>query len=109
MQLAEQKGANMDRNVTFLAAALLSAGCASSSGVFQVGPDTYQITTTAITSFGGAGSARGSAIRTATEHWAHLGKRPINVDTATDSQFTHGSSDVSLRCVDYETDGSPAS
>ena len=38
-----------------LAASLATVACSSSSGVFQVAPDTYQITTTAITSFGGPG------------------------------------------------------
>ena len=90
-----------------LTIALLATGCASSSGVFQVGEDTYQITTTAITSFGGAGSARASAIRTATEHCAQLGKRPLVLDATTDSQFTQGSSDVTFRCVAQETHGSP--
>jgi hypothetical protein len=81
-------------------AALMATSCASSSGVFQVGPDTYQITTTAITSFGGAGSARASAISTANEYCARLGKRPLVIDTTANSQFTQGNSDIRFRCVD---------
>lgn len=75
------------------------AACSSNSGVFQTGPDTYQITTTAITSFGGAGAARGAAIQTANDHCARMGKRPMVLDTASDSQITMGSSEVKFRCV----------
>jgi hypothetical protein len=82
-----------------LATALMTSSCASSSGVFQVAPDTYQITTTAITSFGGPGAARASAIGTASEYCARLGKRPLVIDATTDSQFTQGSSDIRFRCV----------
>jgi hypothetical protein len=75
----------------------------SSGGVFQVGPDVYQITTTAITSFGGVGSARASAIQTATEYCARLNKQLLVLDTISDSQFTQGSSDIKFRCVDRST------
>ncbi len=75
-------------------------GCASSSGVFKTGTDTYQITATAITSFGGAGTASAKAIKMANEHCAKLGKQAIITSAKTDSQFTQGSSDVSFKCVD---------
>jgi hypothetical protein len=78
--------------------AFLLTGCSSSSGVFQTGPETYQITTTAITSFGGVGTARASAIQAANDYCSHLGKRPLVLDAANDSQFTQGSSDVKFRC-----------
>lgn len=74
------------------------SGCASSSGVFQTGPDSYQVTTTAITSFGGVGTARASAIQTANEYCSRLGRHALVVDAANDSQFTQGSSDVKFRC-----------
>ncbi len=84
-------------------AALLALGaCASSSGVFQVGPDTYRITTTAITSFGGAGTARAEAIRTANAHCAAQGKQALVTNAEMDSQFTQGSSDVTFRCITAE-------
>lgn len=81
---------------------LTLAACASSSGVFQVGPDTYQITTTAITSFGGAGTARAEAIRTANAHCQTQGKQAVVIDAEMDSQFTQGSSDITFRCVTAE-------
>lgn len=86
------------KRLTVIAMAVSVAGCSSSSGVFQTGPDTYQITTTAITSFGGVGSARASAIQTANDYCARLGRRPVVLDASNDSQFTQGSSDVKFRC-----------
>jgi hypothetical protein len=81
-----------------IATASLVASCASSSGVFQIGPNTYQITTTAITSFGGMGSARASAIQTANDYCVRLDKHLLVLDATNDSQFTEGSSDVKFRC-----------
>lgn len=77
---------------------LILSGCSSSSGVFQTGPDTFQITTTAITSFGGMGTARASAIQSANDYCSRLGKHALVLDAANDSQFTQGSSDVKFRC-----------
>ncbi len=88
-------------------AALALSACASSSGVFQVAPDTYRITTTAITSFGGAGTARAEAIRTANEYCAQQGKQAMVTDAQMDSQFTQGSSDVTFRCVTSEEANQP--
>lgn len=84
------------------------AACASSSGVFQVAPNTYRITTTAITSFGGAGTARAEAIRTANEYCAQQNKQALVTDAQMDSQFTQGSSDVTFRCVTAEEANRPA-
>jgi hypothetical protein len=47
------------------AAALLLGGCASSSGVYEVSPGVYTVTSSAITSFGGAGTAKGNALKQA--------------------------------------------
>lgn len=90
------------------AVALVLSACASSSGVFQVAPDTYRITTTAITSFGGAGTARASAIRSANEYCARQGKQALVLEAEMASQFTQGSSDVTFRCVTPEEIGGAA-
>lgn len=82
-----------------LSALFLIAGCASSSGVFPAGPDTYQITTTAITSFGGAATARREAVDRANAYCSEQGKRAEVVTASMDSQFTQGSSDLTFRCV----------
>jgi hypothetical protein len=78
---------------------LACSACASSSGVFKVGPDTYGITTTAITSFGGAGKASSTAIKTANDHCALQGKQALITDTEIDSQISQGSSNLTFKCV----------
>ena len=62
-----------------IGAASLLAGCASSSGVFSVGPDAYKISSSAITSFGGSATAKGSAYKQATEVCAKQGKQMLLV------------------------------
>lgn len=81
-----------------LTMALALSGCASSSGVFQTGPGAYRITTTAITSFGGAGKARGEGVKRANAYCAGQGKKAIVTDAASSSDITQGSSDISFRC-----------
>jgi len=81
-------------------ALLALAGCASSSGVYAVSePDTYKITTSAWTSMGGAGTAQGEAVKSATKHCASLGKTMVAVDSSSDSQLTQGSSELTFKCV----------
>lgn len=87
------------RSFVAIAAVLALAGCASSSGVFPMENGSYRISTTAITSFGGAATARQAAIRDATAHCASQGKRMVVTETTNDSQITQGSSDVTFRCV----------
>jgi uncharacterized lipoprotein YajG len=82
-----------------VAAALLLAGCASSSGVYEVSPGVYSVTSTAITSFGGTGTAKGDAYRRAQAMCAAQDKQMELVEQHSDSQFTQGSADVTFRCV----------
>lgn len=79
--------------------ALALAGCASSSGVIKVGPDTYKISSTAITSFGGSATAKGDAYRQATATCAQQGKQLQLVNEQADAQFTGASVDVTFKCV----------
>lgn len=79
-----------------LAAAL--GGCASSSGVFKVGPDSYRVTSSAITSFGGAGTERDAGIKKAQAHCASMGKTATVMDATTEASFTQGTSDVTFKC-----------
>ena len=79
--------------------ALGLASCASSSGVYQVGTDTYRITATAITSFGGEGTAKASVIRQAQDTCAKSGKHAEIVDEKQDAQFTQGSATVTFKCM----------
>lgn len=73
------------------------AAC-TSSGVAQTGTDTYTITTTAITSFGGAGAAKGDAFKAANAKCAETGKRAIITNSATSGTIASGSADVTFKC-----------
>lgn len=86
------------QRLKFVGALLLLAGCASSSGVVAVGSDTYKVSSTAITSFGGAATAKGDAYRKATAYCAGQGKRLRLVTEQADNQFTQGSVDVTFKC-----------
>ncbi len=77
-------------------AACVVAGFGSSSGVFQIGPDTYQFYNTDLTGFGDAASARAYAIRTAEDFCAGLNRQVRILVAASDSQF----SNVRFRCID---------
>lgn len=77
-------------------AAFVVAGFGSSSGVFQIGPDTYQFYDTDLTGFGDAASARALAIRTAEDFCAGLNQQARILMAASDPQF----SNVRFRCID---------
>jgi hypothetical protein len=81
-----------------LAALLALSACASSSGVYAVGSDTYRVTATAITSFGGEATAKGSAVKQANEMCAKQGKTAVVVGETADAQFTQGSASVTFKC-----------
>jgi hypothetical protein len=85
----------------FLVAVLFAAlaGCASSSGVIARGDGVFQITSSAITSFGGAGTAARDGFKRANDYCAASGKRAELIDNRTDAQFTGATVNVSFRCV----------
>jgi hypothetical protein len=81
----------MDRlTIAGILAAFVVAGFGSSSGVFQIGQDTYQFYNTDLTGFGDA------AIRTAEDFCANLNRQARILVAASDPQF----SNVAFRCVD---------
>ncbi len=87
----------MDRlTIAGILAAFVVAGFGSSSGVFQIGPDTYQVYNTDLTGFGDAASARAYAIRTAEDYCASLNRQVRILVAASDAQF----SNVEFRCID---------
>lgn len=87
----------MDRmTVAAILAAFVVAGFGASSGVFQIGPDTYQFYDTDLTGFGDAASARAYAIRTAEDFCIGLNRQARILTAASDPQF----SNVRFRCVD---------
>ena len=87
------------RGVIVFSLLLVLSGCASSSGVYQVGPGLYRVATTAITSFGGEGTAKGEAYHAATQECQRQGKQLSVVDDTSDAQFTQASANLTFRCV----------
>jgi hypothetical protein len=79
--------------------ALLLAGCATSSGVYEVSPGVYSVTSSAFTSMGGAGAAKGDALKRAQATCARQGKIMQLVSQDADATFASGSADVTFRCV----------
>lgn len=79
--------------------ALLLSGCASSSGVMEVSPGVYTVTSSAITSFGGAGTASGDALKKAQATCAAQGKRMDLVHQDSNANMASGSAQVTFRCV----------
>ena len=79
-------------------AALTLGGC-TSSGIAQTGPDTYTVTNTAITSFGGAASAKGGAYKAAEAKCAAEGKKFVIIENKTQATIASGSADVTFKCV----------
>lgn len=78
---------------------LALAGCASSSGVHEVAPDVYSVSSTAITSFGGSATAKGDALKKAQATCAAQGKQMELVNQESSATFASGSADVTFRCV----------
>lgn len=78
---------------------LALAGCASSSGVHEVSPGIYSISSSAFTSFGGAATAKGDALKKAQATCAAQGKQMELVNQESSATFASGSADVTFRCV----------
>lgn len=78
---------------------LTIAGCASSSGVHEVSPGVYSISSTAITSFGGTATAKGDALKKAQATCTAQGKQMELVNQESSATFASGSADVTFRCV----------
>lgn len=87
-------------------ACVLFAGCAQSSGVLKMGPDTYTVSAAAAPARGGSSEARKIALTEANQHCAQMGKEILvtNVGTATTNIYGAGSAEVTFRCL---TKGDP--
>jgi len=83
-----------------LSVTLALAGCATSSGIMAVGPDTYLITTAADAFRGGGSGARQVALSEAQQHCTKLNKELLVTNMET-SPFVGGgkSFDVTFRCL----------
>jgi hypothetical protein len=84
--------------IAIAAIAALALGACTSSGIAQTGPNTYTVTNTAITSFGGAASAKGGAYKAADAKCAAEGKKAVIIANATQATIASGSADVTFRC-----------
>jgi hypothetical protein len=81
-------------------AAAILAGCASSSGVMKVGPDTFTISASAVHAAGGSVGARASAYREADAHCRGMGREVlVTNDRTTRDAWNQGVSEVVFRCL----------
>jgi hypothetical protein len=88
----------MRGGIAFLAG--LVAGCASTSGVFHVSPDTYRVATRATWELGGRAGALRLALTEATEHCKKSGKVPKVLDSAESyGHFEGGRVDMTFTCL----------
>jgi hypothetical protein len=87
---------------TLLFVAALLAGCSTSSGVLQAGPNLYTVTTTAAIVAGGAAGAKKSAYEQANAECAKQSKiASIATENATAPSINDGKHTVDIRfsCV----------
>lgn len=71
------------------------AGC--SSGVLTIGPDTYRISTEALS----RGAAEAEVVGAANKHCASLGRQAVvgSIDSTTASFATYAGAGVTFKCV----------
>jgi hypothetical protein len=76
------------------------AGCASSSGVFQVSDNSYRVATRATWELGGRAGAMKMALQEATAHCSKLGRnlKVLNSDESY-GHFEGGRVDVTFSCM----------
>jgi hypothetical protein len=79
----------------------LLAGCAHSSGVLKMGPDTFTASAAASPARGGVSGARQIALAEANEHCVRMGQEILvtNITTATINIYGAGSAEVTFRCL----------
>lgn len=82
------------------ASVLVLAGCATSSGVLQLGPDTYTISTAADMFRGGGAGARQEALTAAQKHCVSMGKELMTTNINVGG-FVGGGNTISVnfRCL----------
>lgn len=86
----------MKKSLGILAISATLAGCVSSSGVFQLGPDTYSVSVSAAPARGGALGAKRAASSEAAEFCATKGKQVLvnNIISG------YKSSEIVFMCLD---------
>lgn len=77
------------------------SGCAQSSGVLKMGPDTYTVSTHAAPARGGTSGAKSLSLTEANQYCAGMGKEiyVTNIETRPSSHLPGGTADVTFRCL----------
>ncbi|WP_434136925.1 hypothetical protein JQR88_25510 (plasmid) [Pseudomonas luteola] len=91
------------RNKLLLLAVLpsLLLGCAQSSGVLKMGPDTYSVSATAAPARGGVSGAKRIAMTQANEECSAQGREILvkNISQGPSSPFPGGTVDITFQCL----------
>ena len=77
------------------------AGCAQSSGILKMGPDTYSVSVHAAPARGGVPGARNLALTEANDHCSKAGKEIMvnNVASGRSSHLPGGTVEVTFQCL----------
>lgn len=88
--------------LTALSVVTMLSGCATSSGVNKLGPDTYTVSTSASLARGGISGAKGLAFAEAEKKCAELGREIFVVNfTTSPSHFSYGgNAEIIFNCVE---------
>lgn len=91
----------MKSTLIFMVAVLALGGCAQSSGVLKMGPDTYTVSVHAAPARGGEAGARNLALTEANERCSREGREIMvtNIASGRSSHLPGGTVDVTFRCL----------
>jgi hypothetical protein len=96
----------IQRNTAISLVALAISGCAMSSGVLKMGPDTYSVNAMAAPARGGITGAKSIVYREANAECAKQGRDILVVSESTGVTFpANGRVDLTFRCLAH---GDPA-
>jgi hypothetical protein len=88
-----------NRIAASLFACTFIAGCASTSGVLPLGPDTYRVSASRHNMSGGSPAAQSDALTSAQAHCAGLGKEMLVTNTSSSFERPHYSFTATFRCL----------
>lgn len=86
---------------------LVLSGCAQSSGIMKMGPDTYSLSVHAAPARGGVSGAKGIALSDANEFCESVGKEILvkNIESGASQHFPGGTVDVTFQCLSFGDSG----
>lgn len=82
-----------------LLAIVALTGCATSSGVHEIGPGRYTVSSSTFQSLGGSATAKGDALKKARATCEAQGKRLEVTSENAHSNLTSGITDITFRCI----------